>query len=136
MEAKINKVTLIFAILGVIVCVAVGAWALTDPLGRSVAIFCFGFFALIVGLGARAIIISVKRVSAEGLERGDGRRFKWADLKEVKDFGYRGHGVRETKLRFKEGRSALLSRTYLSNYDQLRSYVDSMTHARGGGNRS
>jgi hypothetical protein len=103
MEAKINKLMLIFAVLGVLVCVAVGAWAINDSQGRYLGLICFGLCALIVGVVARAFVISVKRVSAEGLERGDGRRFKWADLKEVNDLAYTGRGLHETKLRFKEG---------------------------------
>lgn len=117
-------------------CVAVGAWALIFLQLRFVSILSLGGGVWLVGIVARAIITSVKRVSAEGLERGDGHRFKWADLMEVKDVVHRGNtgsAVWETKLRFKDGRSARLSRTYIGNYYELRSYVSSITRAASRG---
>jgi hypothetical protein len=140
MEAKINKVALILAVLGVILSASVGAWALSVDPGfnsrggnsqeRNLALLCFGCCALIVVIYAWGFVRTVKRLSPEGVERRDGSKFKWADLKEVRDTAVRGRGLGSTQLRFRDGGSAWLSPPYASNYASLRSYVISVAKPR------
>ena len=133
MEAKINKVTLALGCLGAVLLVGVGAWAFygNDSQGRNLGILCFGILTVLVVIVVSGIILNVKRVSSEGLQRRDGRGFNWADLEEVKDIVIRGRGVSRTVFRFKGG-SAWLSPVWAGNYSQVRGYVRSMMQARGG----
>jgi hypothetical protein len=131
MEAKLNKLALIFAVLGVILSAYVGAWALSiNPPEHNAVLLFFGLCALIVVVYAWGFVRTVKRLSPDGVERRDGSKFKWADLKEVRDTAVRGRGLASTQLRFRDGGSAWLSKPYASNYESLRSYVISVARPR------
>ena len=142
MEAKLNKLALMFAVLGVIFFGSFGVWALSIDPGynsrggggnspeRNLALLMFGACAVIVVLYAWGFVRAVKRLTPEGVERRNGRKFKWADLQEVKDTAVRGRGLASTQLRFRDGGSAWLSKPYASNYESLRNYVLSVAKPR------
>lgn len=81
-------------------------------------------FGVVAWLFRRAYVKSVRYFSAEGLTRNDGRSFAWADLSLVVNRIRlnRTTGVKfiwRTELQFREGESAWLLPTKISNFSEV-----------------
>lgn len=95
----------------------------------SIGAMCLAVYAPVVWLVVRAYRKSVRQFSNEGLTRNDGRQFVWANLSRVVDKIRMVRGrptIWRTEIRFKDGDAAWLIPMKVSNYAEVRAYVDKL----------
>lgn len=88
-------------------------------------------FGVIVWLFRRAYVKSIRYFSDEGLVRNDGRSFAWTDLSRVVDRIRLNRvtnfkGLWRTEIQFKNGESAWLLPTKISNFPEVHELVRSL----------
>ena len=137
LEVKASKLTFVLVILLGLFLVPMGLATLLMGLLKGFAIgpsgiglMCLIMFGFIVWLIRRAHKRSVKYLSEEGLVRNDGRSFSWADLSRVVDrVRVRPYGrktIWRTEIQFKNGESAWVIPTKVSNYGEVGELVRSL----------
>lgn len=135
LEVKASKTTVVLMILLGLFFVPMGLVCLlmgvqkgfnVGPLG--IGLMCLVFFAVLVWVILRAHRRSVKYLSEEGLVRNDGRSFSWSELSRVVDKvrvrPSGGKSIWRTEIRFKDGESAWVIPTKVSNYAEVVPLVD------------
>ena len=136
-EVKTDKVQLVALVLLGLFIVPLGLMLLISQLSKgsrlSPALLLVGLAPLILygavaWLFRRAYVKSVRYFSAEGLERNDGRSFAWDDLSRVVNRVrlHRTTGVKyiwRTELQFRDGESAWLLPTKISNFSEVNALV-------------
>jgi hypothetical protein len=136
LEVKTSKSQLILAALLGLLFVPLGLLSLAGGLlnGFKVVPFALGLimlamFAAVMWLARRGHAQSVRHFSDEGLVRNDGRSFAWADLSRVVDqiritsLAHNTKAVWRTEIQFRNGESAWLIPTKVSNYTEVSEFV-------------
>ena len=137
LEVKASKLPFILVILLGLFFVPMGLVSLLMGLLKGFEIVPLGvgvmsliMFGVIVWLVRRGHRRSVKSLSEEGLLRNDGRSFSWADLSRVVDqVRIRPSGRKSlwrTEIQFKNGESAWVIPTKVSNYGEVAGLVGSL----------
>lgn len=93
-----------------------------------------GFVSLILLSGVTFLVLrgyrnTVRRFSASGVMRNDGVQFPWADLKAVHDQLVNRRGevfIWRREIQFKDGRSAWLIPSKVSNFVEIRDFTDKL----------
>jgi hypothetical protein len=136
LEVKTSKLQLILAILLGLFFVPFGLLSLMDGLSKGFAVVPLGMgLMMLVAYGAIIWLIrrghanSVKYFSDEGLARNDGRSFLWNDLNRVVDqiritsIAHHTKALWRTEIQFKNGESAWLIPTKVSNFREVSEFV-------------
>ena len=136
LEVKTSKSQLILAVLLGLLFVPLGLLSLAGGLlkGFKIVPFALGLmmlvvFAAVMWLVRRGQTRSVRYFSEEGLVRNDGRSFAWADLSRVVNqirITSLAHGTKSiwrTEIQFRNGESAWLIPTKVSNYSEVNELV-------------
>ena len=137
MEVKASKLTFVLVILLGLFFVPMGLASLLSGLQKGFAIAPLGIgvmslimFGVFVWLILRAHKRSVKYFSAEGLVRNDGRSFSWTDLSrvvvQVRIRPTGGKSLWRTEIQFKNGESAWVIPTKVSNYGEVAELISSL----------
>lgn len=136
LEVKASKTTFVLAILLGLFFIPMGLVSLLNgllngfnivPLG--IGLMCLMLFGVVVWLILRGHGKSVKYFSDEGLVRNDGRSFAWADLSRVVEqfritsAAHNTKSIWRTEIQFRNGESAWLIPTKISNYREVSEFV-------------
>ena len=136
LEVKTSNLQFTMAVLLGLILVPLSLFNIIGGIrrGLSVAPLALGLIMLI-GYGAVLWLVrrgharSVKYFSDEGLARNDGRSLAWADLSRVVT-QIRVRGTRRalwrTEIQFKNGESAWLLPTRVSNFREVSEYVNNL----------
>jgi hypothetical protein len=136
LEVKTSKLQLIWAVLLGVLFVPIGLLSLTSGLVRGFKIvpLMIGLMMLIAFASVMLLVLrgrakSVKYFSNEGLVRNDGRIFGWADLIRVVNqfritsLAHNTKTIWRTEIQFRNGESAWLIPTKVSNYQEVSEFV-------------
>jgi hypothetical protein len=136
LEVKASKTTFVLVILLGLFFIPLGLGNLLNGLlkGFNIALFgiglmCLILFGVVVWLILRGHGKSVKYFSDKGLVRNDGRSYAWADLSRVVDqfritsLAHNTKTIWRTEIQFRNGESAWLIPTKISNYREVSEYV-------------
>jgi hypothetical protein len=137
MEVKASKLPFALVILLGLFFVPMGLVSLLTGLLKGFAIVPLGIgvmslimFGLIVWVIRRGHKRSVKYFSEEGLVRNDGRSFSWTDLSrvvvQVRIRPTGGKSLWRTEIHFKNGESAWVIPTKVSNYGEVAELISSL----------
>ncbi|MBC7933530.1 MAG: hypothetical protein H7Z38_23465 [Rubrivivax sp.] len=137
LEVRASKLPLILVILLGLFFVPMGLGSLLTGLLKDFEMVPLGIgvmslimFGVIVWLIRRGHKRSVKYLSEEGLVRNDGLSFSWADLSRVvNQVRIRPSGrktIWRTEIQFKNGESAWVIPTKVSNYGEVAELVRSL----------
>ena len=136
LEVKTSKLQLILAVLLGLFFVPLGLVSLFGGLSKGfevvpmgLGLLMLGMFAAVMWLVRRGHARSVRYFSGEGLVRNDGRSLAWADLDRVVNqirITSLAHGTKavwRTEIQFRNGESAWLIPTKVSNYPEVSEFV-------------
>jgi hypothetical protein len=135
LEVKVSKVQYVAASVLAVIMLPLSLFSLIRGVTRqsliplllgSVFMMLVAAVFYLVGRGRRN---SVKRFTDRGLTRGDLSELPWADLEKVIDVMHTEHGKRyiwRTEIQFKNGRSAWVIPSKVSNYPEVRAFVDAL----------
>lgn len=134
LEVKASKLPFVLTILLGLFFVPLGLINLISGLTKGFAIvpLVIGLMMLptygaIIWLVRRGHSRSVRYFSDEGLVRNDGRAFKWTDLSrvvnQIRASSVNRRALWRTEIQFKNGESAWLIPTKVSNYREVSEYV-------------
>ena len=137
MEVKASKLPFALVILLGLFFVPMGLVSLLTGLLEGFAIAPLGIgvmslimFGVIVWVIRRGHKRSVKYFSGEGLVRNDGRSFSWTDLSrvvvQVRIRPTGGKSLWRTEIQFKNGESAWVIPTKVSNYGEVAELISSL----------
>lgn len=137
LDVKTSKLPIVMTIL-------LGLFFVPMAFGLLISGVSKGFAAVPMGIGVMSIVLftvvlmivlrghlnSVKTFNEGGLTRHDGRKFWWADLLRIEEQVRTSPGGRKaiwrTELQFRDGHSAWLIPTKISNFSEVYSYVNSL----------
>ncbi len=136
LEVKADKTAFVLAILLGLFFIPVGLGSLLNGLlggfnivPFGIGLMCLILFGVVVWLILRGHSKSVKYFSDEGLVRNDGRSFAWADLSRVvnqfriSSIAHNTKLIWRTEILFRNGESAWLIPTKISNYREVSEFV-------------
>ena len=136
LEVKASKTTFVLLILLGLFFIPMGLVSLLNGLLKGFTIVPFGIgltclllFGVVVWLILRGHGKSVKYFSDEGLVRNDGRSFAWADVSRVVNqfritsLAHQTKTIWRTEIQFRNGESAWLIPTKISNYREVSEFV-------------
>lgn len=136
LEVKASKTTFVLVILLGLFFIPVGLVSLLSGLLKGfnivpfgIGLMCLILFGVIVWLTLRGHRKSVKYFSDEGLVRNDGRSFAWADLSlvvnqfRITSVAHMTKTIWRTEIQFRNGESAWLIPTKISNYREVSEFV-------------
>ena len=136
LEVKASKTTFVLLILLGLFFIPIGLVSLLNGLLKGfnlvpfgIGLMCLILFGVVVWLTLRGHRKSVKYFSDEGLARNDGRSFAWADLSRVVDqfritsVAHTTKTIWRTEIQFRNGESAWLIPTKISNYREVSEFV-------------
>jgi hypothetical protein len=137
MEVKASKLPFALVILLGLFFVPMGLMSLLTGLLKGFAIAPLGIgvmslimFGVIVWMIHRGHKRSVKYFSEEGLVRNDGRSFSWTDLSrvvvQVRIRPTGGKSLWRTEIQFKNGESAWVIPTKVSNYGEVAELISGL----------
>lgn len=139
LDVKKSKSSLILTGLLGLILVPLGLVNLIMGLsnGFQMVQFGLGLMILITYIAVVLLILraqgkSVKHFSDDGVTRNDGRSFSWADLSRVVNqirITSTAHGTKSlwrTEIQFKNGESAWLLPTKISNWDEVNNFVNNL----------
>lgn len=133
---KASKTTFVSVILLGLLFIPMGSVSLLNgllngfnivPLG--IGLMCLILFGVVVWLILRGHRKSVRYFSDEGLVRNDGRNFAWTDLSRVVNqfripsLAHQTKAIWRTEIQFRDGESAWLIPTKISNYREVSEFV-------------
>lgn len=136
LEVKASKATFVLLILLGLFFIPMGLVSLLNgflkgfnivPFG--IGLMCLILFGVVVWLILRGHGKSVKYFSDEALVRNDGRSFAWADLSRVVNqfritsLAHQTKTIWRTEIQFRNGESAWLIPTKISNYREVNEFV-------------
>jgi hypothetical protein len=136
-EVKASKLQLVLVILLGLFFVPMGLMNLLTGLLKGFAVAPLGIgvmslimFGVVVWMIRRGHKKSVKYFSKEGLMRNDGRSFLWTDLShvvvQVRIRPTGGKNLWRTEIQFKNGESAWVIPTKVSNYGEVAELISSL----------
>ncbi len=100
------------------------------PVPLGIGVMSIVMFTIVLLFVLRGHLNSVKNFKEGGVTRHDGRKFWWADLLRIEEQVRTGSGGRKaiwrTELQFRDGHSAWLIPTKISNFNEVYSYVNSL----------
>jgi hypothetical protein len=136
LEVKASKTTFVLVILLGLFFIPMGLVSLLNGLLKGfnivpfgIGLMCLILFVVVVWLILRGHGKSVKYFSDEGLVRNDGRSFAWADLSRVVNqfritsVAHNTKTIWRTEIQFRNGESAWLIPTKISNYREVNEFV-------------
>ena len=136
LEVKTSKLQIVLTVLLGLFFIPLGLASLAGGLSRgfkivpmALGLLMLGMFAAVMWLVRRGHAMSVRYFSDEGLVRNDGRSFAWDDLSRVVDqirITSLAHGTKaiwRTEIQFRNGESAWLIPTKVSNYAEVSEFV-------------
>jgi hypothetical protein len=136
LEVKASKTTFVLVILLGLFFIPMGLVSLLSGLLKGfnivpfgIGLMCLILFGVVVWLILRGHGKSVKYFSDEGLVRNDGRSFAWTDLSRVVDqfripsLAHQTKIIWRTEIQFRNGESAWLIPTKISNYREVNEFV-------------
>jgi hypothetical protein len=136
LEVKASKTTFVLVILLGLFFIPIGLGNLLGGLLNGfnivpfgIGLMCLILFGVVFWLILRGHRKSVKHFSDEGLVRNDGRSFTWADLSRVVNqfkitsVAHNTKIIWRIEIRFKNGESAWLIPTKISNYREVSEFV-------------
>jgi hypothetical protein len=139
LEVKTSKLSFILAVLLGIIFVPLSLLSLINGVlyGIKIVPLGIGLMMLITFFGVLLLVRrghsnSVKYFSDEGLMRNDGRSFAWTDLSRVVNqirITSVAHGTKalwRTEVQFRNGDSAWLIPTKISNFGEVSDFVNSL----------
>lgn len=136
LEVKASKTTFVLLILLGLFFIPIGLVSLLSgslngfniaPFG--IGLMCLILFGVVVWLILRGHGKSVRYFSDEGLVRNDGRSFAWADLSlvvnqfRITSLAHKTKAIWRTEIQFRNGESAWLIPTKISNYREVSEFV-------------
>lgn len=136
LEVKTGKLQFVLAVLLGLFFVPMGFGLLYSSVSKGFAtvplmigLMSLAVFSAVMWLILRGYRKSVKRFTAEGLTRNDGRSFAWTDLSAVVDkirTTPRGRFVWRIEVRFNKGGAAWLIPSKVNNFAEARAYVNNL----------
>ncbi len=136
LEVKASKTTFVLLILLGLFFIPMGSVSLLSGLLNGfnivpfgIGLMCLILYGVVAWLTLRGHRKSVKYFSEEGLMRNDGRSFAWADLSRVVDqcrissVAHKTKTVWRTEIQFRNGESAWLIPTKISNYREVSEFA-------------
>lgn len=139
LEVKASKTTFVLVILLGLFFIPMGLMSLLSGLLKGfnivpfgIGLMCLVLFGFVVWLILRGHGKSVKYFSDEGLMRNDGRSFAWADLSRVVNqfritsLAHKTKTIWRTEIQFRNGESAWLIPTKISNYREVNEFVSNL----------
>jgi hypothetical protein len=139
LEVKASKTTFVLVILLGLFFILLGLASLLNGIrdGFSVVPFgiglmCLILFGVVVWLILRGHRKSIKYFSDSGLVRNDGRSFAWTDLSRVVNqfritsMAHETKAIWRTEIQFRNGESAWLVPTKISNYREVSEFVHNL----------
>ena len=128
LEVRPDRLTLILVIGLGLFFVPMGLGLLTSAgiALAAIGLACLTLFGVVVWLVVRGHRRSVRRFSAEGLVRNDGRSIAWAELYQVVDRVRTRYGRKylwRTEIHFTNGESAWLIPGKIRNYGDVTALV-------------
>jgi hypothetical protein len=131
LEVRASKLTLVLVILLGLFFVPMALAVLDIGIAHAaIGVVCLILFGVVVWLVRRGHKKSVRRFFEEGLLRNDGQSFAWADLSRVVNKArvrrYGGKQLWRIEIQFRNGESAWLIPSKISNYREAAALVSSL----------
>lgn len=137
LDVKVSKLPIVMTILLGLFFVPIGFGMLVSGVSKGFAavpmiigVMSVVMFATVLLVVLRGHLNSVKSFSEAGVTRNDGRSFWWEDLLRIEEQVRTGPGGRKaiwrTEIQFRDGQSAWLIPTKITNFSEVYSYVNSL----------
>lgn len=141
LEVKASKFPFVMIAIFGTIFLPLASWILFSgirsglkPVPLAIGIVMFAVFAGVVFLFLRGRSNSVKYFTPSGIERMDGRKLPWNELKRVVDKmaskSATRKGLWRTEIQFNDGNSAWLIPSKIANYKDVRAYVEALNCER------
>ena len=138
LEVKTSKLQFVMAVLLGLFFVPFSLWSLVNAVLKGfeivplmLGLMMLAIFGLVIWVFFRGYFKSVKHFTDEGLVRNDGRKFSWAELSRVVnqirfDTQLNRTLLWRTEIQFKNGESAWVIPTKVSNFQEVREFVNDL----------